>query len=241
MIDEINRGGAVAVKDDNQFSFGLKYIDHMIVEALRYSLEDKMPDIMSDNNLTERNGYGQFRWNVIMSQLREKCDALGWMLYGICKRGAWKTPVLFHSDSRYIFTFMTVETFYDVQRRKKKGEHYLCGCASYNQDVNPTAEQLEMDIPKVSVDSKMWVAKSREQLAGAVERDVGEISGHILVLFDVKNDKLISVRAVRLTSNLEISTEQEDWSKYIKLPYETTEVVQPQQTADDEEILVELK
>lgn len=43
------------------FSFNLDAVDRAIVAALRSALEDVMPDIMSDNNLHERNGYGQFR------------------------------------------------------------------------------------------------------------------------------------------------------------------------------------
>ena len=81
------------------FSFKLDVIDRAIVDALRQALENIMPDIMSDNNLQERNGYGQFRWNVIIAQLREQCQHLGWLDFSVCKRGAWKTPVLYHPAS----------------------------------------------------------------------------------------------------------------------------------------------
>jgi len=98
-----------------------------------------------------------------------------------------------------------------------------------------------MDLPPVERTAEKWVAESREQLASAVHLDVGEINGHILVLFDVHDDKLLSVRAVRVTSDLAISTEEEDWSKYIRMPYEATQTVVPQQNDDDEgESLVEL-
>ena len=225
----------------NSFKFGLDIIDHVIVEALRQALENVMPDIMIDNNLQERNGYGQFRWNAIIAQLREKCQHLGWLDLGICKRGAWKTPVLFHSASRNLFTLMTEGTFVEVQRRKEKGKHYLCGGASYNHNLQPQMEQMQMDLPPVERTAEKWVAESRAQLASAVHLDVGEINGHILVLFDVHDDKLLSVRAVRVTSDLAISTEEEDWSKYIRMPYEATQTVVPQQNDDDEgESLVEL-
>lgn len=225
----------------NSFKFGLDIIDHVIVEALRQALENVMPDIMIDYNLQERNGYGQFRWNAIIVQLREKCQHLGWLDLGICKRGAWKTPVLFHSASRNLFTLMTEGTFVEVQRRKEKGKHYLCGGASYNHNLQPQMEQMQMDLPPVERTAEKWVAESREQLASAVHLDVGEINGHILVLFDVHDDKLLSVRAVRVTSDLAISTEEEDWSKYIRMPYEATQTVVPQQNDDDEgESLVEL-
>lgn len=225
----------------NSFKFGLDIIDHVIVEALRQALENVMPDIMIDNNLQERNGYGQFRWNAIIAQLREKCQHLGWLDLGICKRGAWKTPVLFHPASRNLFTLMTEGTFVEVQRRKEKGKHYLCGGASYNHNLQPQMEQMQMDLPPVERTAEKWVAESREQLASVVHHDVGEINGHILVLFDVHDDKLLSVRAVRVTSDLAISTEEEDWSKYIRMPYEATQTVVPQQNDDDEgESLVEL-
>lgn len=228
--------------NNGKFSFHLDGVDHAIVDALRLALENIMPEIMIDNNLIERNGYGQFRWNVIIAQLRDKCRHLGWFDVSICPRGGWKTPVLFHPASRNILTLMTEDTFKDVQRRKDKGKHYLCGGASFNSGVKPKYEQLEMALPGVPADLGEWVAKSREQLAKAIYADVGDIAGHILVLFDVRNDRLLSVRAVRLTHSLEISTEEEDWSRYIKIPYAANQAVEPQQTNmnEDEEDLVEL-
>ena len=53
-------------QDSNNFSFNLNGVDRTIVESLRLALEVIMPGIMDDNNLAERNGYGQFRWNPII-------------------------------------------------------------------------------------------------------------------------------------------------------------------------------
>lgn len=225
---------------DEMFSFGLQEIAHTIVNALREALENVMPDVMSDNNFFTKNGYGQFRWNAIIAQLQDKCQHLGWIEPGLCHRGAWKTPVLFHLKTGYIFTFMTENTFKVVQRRKDKGKHYLCGGASFNQGIEPQFEQLEMDLPKVTVDTQKWVVQSREQLAQAVHADVGEIQGHILVLFDDHSDRLMTVRAIRLTPSLEISTEEENWSQYIGRPFAADQRVEIQQVDDDEEGLVEL-
>lgn len=226
---------------DENFCFNFLEIDHAIVDGLRLALENVMPEIMADNNLIERNGHGQFRWNVIIAQLRDKCQHLGWLELSICARGAWKTPVLFHPLSRNIFTIMTEDTFKSVQRRKDKGKHYLCGAAGFNQNVEPQCEQLKMDLPGVSADAKEWVARSQEQLAKSVRADVGEIEGHILVLFEAHADKLLSVRAVRLTQSLEISTEEEDWTRYVRMPYAADQTVEPQQNREDEEEeLVEL-
>lgn len=135
--------------------------------------------------------------------MREKCQYLGQVDFNVCPRGAWKTPVLFHSASRNLITFMTEDTFKTVQRRKDKGKHYLCGGTSFNVGVEAQYEQLELELPGVLPDMEKWVAKSREQLANAVYADVGEIEGHILVLFDAHVDKLLTVRAVRLTPSLE--------------------------------------
>lgn len=223
------------------FSFGLSAIDRAIVEALRLSTEDIMPEIMSDHNLNERNAYAQFRWNVIIAQLRDKCQHLGWLDMGTLPRRGWKTPVLFHPASRNVITLMTEGTFSDVRRRTSKGTHYLCGGASFNQDVVAQYEQLELALPDVLSDEGIWVAKSREDFAHAIQVDVGEIFGHILVLFDIRADRLLSVRAVRLTPKLEISTEEEDWSQYIKMPYAPDQIVEPQLSSeDDDEELVAL-
>ena len=227
--------------NNNSFSFNLRGVDCAIVEALRTALEVVMPGIMDDNSLTERNGYGQFRWNPIIAQLREKCQHLGWIDFSVCRRGAWKTPVLFHAASKDLITFMTENTLTIVQHRKDKGKHYLCGGASFNQNVKAQYEQLELELPGVLPDMGKWVAKSREELADAVCTSVGEIEGHILVLFDAHVDKLLTVRAVRLTPSLEISTEEEDWSQYIRTPYAADKKVEPQQNnEEDEEELVEL-
>ena len=228
-------------QDNNAFSFNLNGVDRAIVDALRLALEVVMPGIMDDNNLAERNGYGQFRWNPIIAQLREKCQHLGWIDFNVCRRGAWKTPVLFHAASHDLITFMTENTLKAVQHRKDKGKHYLCGGASFNQGVEAQYEQLELVLPGVLPDMEKWVAKSREELADAVCASVGEIEGHILVLFDSHVDKLLTVRAVRLTPSLEISTEEEDWTKYIHMPYTANQKIEPQQNNEgDEEELVEL-
>ena len=229
------------IQDSKNFSFNLDSVDHAVVDALRLALEVIMPGIMYDNNLTERNGVGQFRWNPIITQLRAKCQHLGWIDFNVCRRGAWKTPVLFHAVSRNLITFMTENTFKTVQRRKDKGKHYLCGGASLNQNVKAQYEQLELELPGVLSDMEKWVAKSREELANAICASVGEIEGHILVLFDAHLDKLLTVRAVRLTPSLEISTEEEDWTQYITMPYATNQEIEPQQNNEvDEEELVEL-
>lgn len=228
-------------QDSNNFSFMLNGVDRAIVDALRLALEVVMPGIMDDNNLTERNGYGQFRWNPIITQLREKCQHLGWIDFNVCRRGAWKTPVLFHATLRDLITFMTEDTFKTVQRRKDKGSHYLCGGASFNQNIKAKYEQLELELPGVLPDMEKWVAKSREELAVAVGASVGEIEGHILVLFDAQVDRLLTVRAVRLTPSLEISTEEENWTQYIRIPYAADKEIELQQNKeDDEEELVEL-
>lgn len=225
---------------DKMFSFDLQEIAHAIVNALQRALENVMPDIMSDNNLFTKNGYGQFRWNPIITQLQDQCQHLGWLESGVCPRGAWKTPVLFHLKTGYIFTLMTENTFKDVQRKRDKGKHYLYGGASFNQDVEPQFEQLEMDLPKVTGDTQKWVVQSRDQLAQAVHADVGEIQGHILILFDTHSDRLLTVRAIRLTPSLEISTEEENWSQYIGRPFAADQRVEIQQADDDEDDLVEL-
>jgi len=226
---------------DSSFSFHLDVIDRAIVAAVRAAVEDIMPDIMNDYDLRERNGFAQFRWNVIISRLRDQCQHLGWFDLGICSRGGWKTPVLFHPTSRNIITLMTEDTFSHVQHRKDKGKHYLCGGSSFNKNVEAQYEQLELHLPGISPDTEQWIAKSREDLAHSIHVSVGEIDGHILVLFDTRADHLLSVRAVRLTHDLAISTEEEDWSKYIKMPYDTDQTVLPHYNIEeDEENLVEL-
>ena len=82
-------------QDGRNFTFNLSGIAHAVVDALRLALEVVMPDIMRDNNLLERNGHGQFRWNTIIAQLREKCQYLGQVDFNVCPRGALEDPGTF--------------------------------------------------------------------------------------------------------------------------------------------------
>lgn len=218
-----------------RFQFHLPAVDRAIVEALRSSVEDIMPEIMNENNLTERNGYAQFRWNPIITQLRDQCRQLGWLDLSALSRGGWNTPVLFHAASRNILTLMAEGTFRRVQKKSARGTHYLCGGASFNQGLEAQYEQLELELPGISPDAAVWVAKSREELATAIRVDVDEIAGHILVLFEARDDKLLTVRALRLTPALAISTEEEDWSRYIQMPYAADQTIEPQRGSEDEE------
>ena len=221
---------------------GLSEISHAIVEALRKALEDEFPEMMQDFNITERNGAGQYRWNFIITQLRNVCTHLGWVATGLCQRGAWKLPVLFYEKNKVLITFMTEGTFSQIQLRRDKGKHYLCGAASFNQGIAPQYEQLEIPLPGIAPEEEKWVAQSQVQLANAVYKDVGEISGHVIILFDTQADRLLRVRAVRLTPTLKISTEKEDWSHLIRMPYDATQLVSPQiSDTDEDELLVSLK
>ena len=117
----------------------------------------------------------------------------------------------------------------------------MCGAAYFNEKLEAQYEQLELSLPGVSADLEDCVYRSQEQLARAIHAEIGEIKGHILVLFDTYCDRLISVRAVRLTHSLEISNEEENWSHFIGMPYAAGLNVIPQQNdTEDEGTLVEL-
>lgn len=220
------------------FSFNMEELAIGVTASLKEALEHEMIEIMDEYGYGTRLGYGQFRWNPIIKYLQGMCDHLGWVEFGKLRRGAWKVPVLFYPGRNVLLTLMTEGTFKDLQR-KKKNEHYLYSCASFNSDID--AEQICLDLPNTPADHEKWVVQTREQLADAVHAEVGDISGHILILFDVADDTVVSVRAIRLTPELAISKEEEDWSRYIKVPYDAGQRVEPQQNDEpDEEMFVTL-
>ena len=214
---------------------GLSEISHAIVESLRSPLEDKIPDMMQDCGLTERLGLGQYRWNFIIAQLKNTCSHLGWIVdNGLCQRGSWKVPVLFYGKARILITFMTEGTFAQVRKRRDKEKHYLCGAAAFNHNAKAQYEQFELQLPGILPTDEKWIATSQEQLTQAVRKDVGDIAGHVLILFDTHSDRLLSVRAVQLTPALEISFE-ENWTNLIRDPYDAEQIVTPQSSDIDED------
>lgn len=210
----------------------------MICSALRNALEVEMLEIMEEHAIEERDGYGQFRWNVIMSNLKGKCK-----FFGVCQRRSWRFPVVYYPEMDYLITFMTDERLAEMQRKKDKGMHYLCAASCWNRDVVAQEEQLRMDFPHADIDDS-WIKKSQEQMAECVDVDPQKVKGHILVAFTCKSDVLTNVQAMRLTANLDISTETENWTSYIEQPYaEANTVIDPQITMDDDddEQMVSLK
>lgn len=103
---------------------------------------------------------------------------------------------------------------------------YLCGAAAFNHNVKVQYEQFELQLPGILPTDEKWIATSQEQLTQAVRKDVGDIAEHVLILFDTHFDRLLSVRAVRLTPSLDISFE-ENWTDFIHDPYDAEQVVDP--------------
>lgn len=136
---------------------------------------------------------------------------------------------------------MTESTFSQVRKRRDKEKHYLCGAAAFNHNVKVQYEQFELQLPGILPTDEKWIATSQEQLTQAVRKDVGDIAEHVLILFDTHFDRLLSVRAVRLTPSLDISFE-ENWTDFIHDPYDAEQVVTPQPNdIDENELLVSLK
>ena len=133
--------------EQNKGIFMLDGLEQIITRAIQTALEVVMPSIMEDYNLEQRNGYGQFRWNAIISLLQKECIHVGWIDFGLCKRGGWVVPVLFHPKTSRLITLMTEERLSDMQRKRDKGKHYLCGASVFNQGLIPQEEQIMMDLP----------------------------------------------------------------------------------------------
>lgn len=219
--------------------FKIGNLNLAIVKSLQTSIA-RMSEICTDNDFKTRNGYGAFRWNPIITQLEKNCQHIGW-LTGTCRRGSWNAPVLYESSSNYLITLMTEARLKDVQRKASNGTHYLCGAASFNTNIKNEYEQMTLDLYDASNDLQEKINHSRDQLAESVGVNVDNIKGHILVLFDISFDKLISVRAVRLTPDLHFSSEEEIWTSLIGKDYCAEQPIEPQTIKYiEEEQLVEL-
>lgn len=214
------------------FGFDSENVKRAICNAIQNALEVEMNELMEEYELEYRNGYGQFRWNLIIKKLKQNCDK-----FGVFQRGAWCAPAVFCPDYGYLLTFMTEERLQVVQR-EKGGTHYLLAAVSWNEGIQPE----QMTLFCMDDDDDMWREKSRTQLAESVNVDESEIKGHVLVLFSYKFGKVISIRSIRLTPDLKNSEFEEDWSEYLMQPFaETNTVLQLENTFIDDEQLVELK
>ena len=175
-------------------------------------------DIQEDKNINKFHTMNSipFRtWDYINRNLIDQLEVTD-CITTESKRGCWNMVIVYEKTTQNIFTFMRENRFIDIckKQRKRKRMHYLdILTKNFNSSLIAQNHQLSILDPNAFSDEHI-LAEKVNILLNDLRDHADLIRNHVLVLFDTTGSDLISIRAVMLTSELEIAFQQ-DWSGYI--------------------------
>lgn len=176
-------------------------------------------DILTDiqrNDLQTRNSVPSRIWDLLNTNIIRALDTEDCTI-AKAHRGPWEMLVIFEKSSQCIFTLMREKRFAELQKRQRqrKRMHYIDMMAKqFNKDLLADQQQLSLTTHEFSDEERL------AELVQTLLRDLGSdaeiVSHHVLILFDTVGYQLTSIRAVMVTSSLDIAQDSEqDWSQYI--------------------------
>lgn len=207
---------------------------HAITNGVFKAITHDMPDHIQDENLPTAVGSSLFRWNYINRNISQNLGGH----FEICfsPRGPWKVMLLFERDLGFTFSIMSEKNFAKLQKKRPDGIHYLEALISQNAQYDVIEGQLQID----GFERKERDAGLVEKLRDELMQFDGIIYNHFLILFDYAFNKVLSVRVVLLTRQMEVAF-SEDWSTYLEKPYYFQNSDINAELFDNDEPLVSLK
>ena len=191
-------------------------------------------EIIYENDLPTTVGSGLFRWNFINRNLSAEMG--GDFEFSFQKRGAWKFLILRDRHSKLAFSVMTEQNLKRLQSKPPLRAHYLEALVSDNTARDPIEGQMRM--PGIYPERDISIlAEIKNQLFSEFSDTVNE---HVLVLFDYNYVGVTAVRAVILTTNLEVAV-SDDWTKHMTITHIPTQSILAAALSEEDESLVTLK
>lgn len=208
---------------------------HAITNGIFNAITHDMPDHIQEENLPTAVGASLFRWNYINRNVSHNLGGH----FEICfsPRGPWKVMLLFEQALGFTFSIMSENNFAKLQKKLPEGIHYIEALISQNVRYDVIEGQLQIEGFERKERDSTLIEKLRNEL---LQFD-GIINNHFLILFDYAFNKVLSVRVVLLTPQMEVAF-SEDWSTYLEKPYYLQNSdVNAELLDDDDEPLVSLK
>ena len=186
---------------------------HAMTNGIFNAITHDLPERIREDNLPTTVGSGLWRWNYINKNITENLGNSFQVHYA--QRGPWKALILYDKKTELTFSVMSEKNLDILQRKFIRGKletiHYIESLVSKNIGYSVIEGQMRLDSYEMPNRDKGAIEKLREQL---LNEFAGIIKNHILILFDYAFNKVLSVRAVLLTPNLEIAF-SEEWSKFL--------------------------
>ena len=186
------------------------------VKSLENAFGDDILEDNIKNNFLTHNGDAGRKWDYLNRNLARE---LGYIDCTIeqTHRGPWEMLIIYDHKTKCIITFMREERFADLKKglHNRNKMHYADMLSkTFNSKLEPENEQLSFQEHKFNDEDN--IKENVKALLGNLADESTIIKNHVMVLFDVVGSRLVHVRAVMVTPNLEIAKDSEDdWSRYI--------------------------
>lgn len=213
-----------------------------IVRSIQDAVGDDILEDIRKNDLFTTNSVPSRIWDFINRNIRSNSDC---MLCTVAKavRKPWQMVVVFDKKSQNIITFMRERRFLEIckNQRNRRSMHYVdLLTRNFNRELIAPCEQLCLT-PHRFLDECYLVENVNTMLAD-LKNEVDLVRHHVMILFETVEYELVSVRAVMLSSSLDIVCE-EDWTHMINKRQSviTDTITEPEQVSNNPTMNLQLK
>lgn len=151
------------------------------------------------------------------------------------KRGAHEFILIYDKKEKVIYSIMKEKTFKTLKISPNGNKiHYLEALGLINYERTPLTSQLML------FDDEHRMNNTKELLEKLLSSEIlEEAKVHNLIIFDIKNNEMKSVKSIQLNSNLDIIS-YESWNDYIPVKYEDIGLSNIELDEDDDEYADEI-
>ena len=196
------------------------HISEDLARKLVYCVEDAVGDGVREdiqrNDLQTKNSVPARIWDLMNTNIIKMLKTQDCTI-AKAHRGPWEMLIIFEKTTQCIFTLMREKRFMEIRkhRTKRANMHYIDVLAKhFNGDL--IAEQKQLSFFSHTFNDEDKLVRIVQELLSDLKGDVEVVRNHVLVLFDTAGYQLTHIRAVMVTSDLEIAMgSEQDWSMYI--------------------------
>jgi hypothetical protein len=181
----------------------------IIVRCVEDATGDVIKEDLARSELVYQNSTPHRVWDHIFSLLTKNLDAMGYPIIST-NSGPWKFPIIYDRESGNIITIMREKRFAVLRRQQQKRDkpHYVdMLTATLNKELLPQYPQMSL-LEKPPRDFE-----EMKKRADAMLQDFGgkadQVRNHVLILFEARGFSLYSIRAIKVTPDLELAVDGE--------------------------------
>ena len=181
----------------------------IIVRCVEDATGDVIKEDLARSELVYQNSTPHRVWDHIFSLLTKSLGAMGCPIIST-NSGPWKFPIIYDRESGNIITIMREKRFATLRRQQQKRNkpHYIdMLTATLNKDLLPQYPQMSfLEKPPRDLEE---IQKRVDTMLQDFDRNADQVRNHVLILFEARGFALYSIRAIKVTPDLELAVDGE--------------------------------